>query len=77
MITPLFPACLSFALALSETFPRFSILTLLLLLSLAHVVVSHTLSLRPLRRGTPLIVFRPVSREAPSIPCCSRSNDRF
>ena len=55
------------ALACSETFPRFRILALLSLLGLARVEVSHTLLLRPLPRGTPLVVLRPVGGEAPVI----------
>jgi hypothetical protein len=60
-----FAASPPLALALGETFPRFRILALLLLLGRARVVVSHTLLLRPLRGGTPLVVFRPVSAKAP------------
>ena len=48
------------ALARSETFPRLSIFTFLLLLGQAQVVVGHTLSLRLLRRGAPLVVVRPI-----------------
>jgi hypothetical protein len=48
------------ALARSETLPRLSIFALLLLLGQARVVVGHTLSLRLLRRGSPLVVVRPV-----------------
>ena len=48
-----------------ETFPRFSILALLLLLSLARVEVSHTLLLRLLCCSTPVVVFGPICGEAP------------
>jgi hypothetical protein len=59
-ITLLFCPSLPLALACSETFPRFRFLTVLLLLGEPSVVVSHTLLLCPLRRGSPLIVFPPV-----------------
>ena len=59
-----FVASQSFALGLSETFTRFFIVPLLLLLSQARVVVSHTLALHLLRRGAPLVVFPPVCRKA-------------
>jgi hypothetical protein len=57
-------ASLPLALALSETFPRFLILALLLLPGLARVVVSHALSLRLLPRSTPVVIFRPICGEA-------------
>jgi hypothetical protein len=46
------------ALARSETFPHLSIFALLLLLGQARVEVGHTLSLRLLRSGAPLVVVR-------------------
>jgi hypothetical protein len=64
-ITLLFCPSLPLALACSETFPRFRILALLLLL--ARVEIGHTLLLRPMPCGMPLVVFPPVGREAPAI----------
>ena len=63
-ITLLFCPSLPLALARSETFPCFLILSLLLLLGQARVVVSHALLLRPLPCGMPLVVFRPVGGKA-------------
>ena len=57
-------ARLPIPLARSETFARLCVLAVLLLLGQARVVISHTLLLRPLRRGAPLVVFRPVAGKA-------------
>jgi hypothetical protein len=66
-ITLLICAFPAVALTRSEPFPRFLILALLLPLGQARVVVSHALLLRPLPRGTPLVVLRPVAAE-PLLP---------
>ncbi len=62
-----FAASLPLALALSETFPCFLIFAILLLLDLARVEVSNTLSLQLLSRRTPLSLFRPVASKSPVI----------
>jgi hypothetical protein len=62
-----FAASPHLALALSETFPRFLILAILLFLGRARVVVSHALSLPLLRGGAPLVVICPVGGTANDI----------
>jgi hypothetical protein len=59
-------------LLLEEAFAGFCIVAILLLLGQPRQVVSVALSLRSLRRGTPLVVFGPVGGAAPVINrhCC-------